>query len=230
MEINLSVTIYKMENNFSLEDIMLKVLPWWFFLAICFCMSSVSTQITLNESLDFLYTFLFFCSAFICWELLQTISHIKLFELFTKAFFKFRLPSQIFLYKNNPIISEWIRNDLLKKIKLKKDEIRLFNKEYKDVCLCPCSSKIENSFSQEIFRKLYSKVENDDKIKASNRSYLFLRVFFLEFLILAFLFFFYRKMREIWVFNLIIACIILWRVRGVAKRFVFKIVLFNIKD
>jgi len=211
-----------MENNFTLEDIMLKVLPWWFFLAICFCMSSVSTQITLNESLDFLYTFLFFCSAFICWELLQTISHIKLFELFTKAFFKFRLPSQIFLYKNNPIISEWIRNDLLKKIKLKKDEIRLFNKEYKDVCLCPCSSKIENSSSQEIFRKLYSKVENEDKIRTSNRNYLFLRVLFLEFLFIALLFFFYRNMWEIWVLDLMIAWIILWRLRGVAKWLISK--------
>lgn len=140
------------------------------------------------------------------------------------------MPSQIFLYKSNPIISNWIRDNIIKKLKLRKDEIELFNKSYKKICLCPCATKKENSISQEFFRKLYNSVEDTDKVKIANRNYLFLRAIFLEFLVLTLLFLFYWKMQNIWIITLIIDLIILWRLRGVAKWLIINTVLSNIKE
>ena len=91
-----------MHNKFTPEELIIRVIPGGFLLAVIFFAFGDDTILNLNNNLGFLYTFLFFCSAFIIGELLQTLAHEM--EWMTDIFFKFRRPSKIFLYKNNPVI------------------------------------------------------------------------------------------------------------------------------
>ena len=104
------------------------------------------------------------------------------------------MPSQIFLYKNNPIVKNVkMRNDLIKKLKLNKEDYSYFDKEYNDIKLCNIKNHNENKLSQRYFWEIYTLANGQENVKISNRNYLFLRVLFLEFLVLTILFFLYRN-------------------------------------
>jgi len=64
-----------MSDKFSIEDLIMKVMPGGFLLAIFYFLFRGKIQFNFIENLDFFYTFLFFCSAYIIGELLQTIAH-----------------------------------------------------------------------------------------------------------------------------------------------------------
>lgn len=64
-----------MQDKFTLEDLMIRVMPGGFLLAIIFFMFFNETWVDVTQNFDFLYTFFFFCSAFIIGELLQTLAH-----------------------------------------------------------------------------------------------------------------------------------------------------------
>lgn len=121
-----------MNDKFSIEELMIRILPGGFLLAFIFFQFGYSIQIILDQNLDFFYTFLFFCSSFIVGELLQTIAHEL--EFVIDIFFKFRRPSQIFLYKNNPVLkNEHKRKELLKHLHLPKQKSDPFEIDYSNL-------------------------------------------------------------------------------------------------
>ncbi len=217
-----------MTNKFTIDDLIIKIMPGGFFLTIVFIIYSEKIQLNLNNDLDFLYTFLFFCSAFIIGELLQTLAHEL--EWIIDLFFKFRRPSKVFLYKNNPILkNEYKRKELLKELKLNDEEEQIFNKNYSKLSILWWKKQKNNdNLSQNIFWKMYSKVSDLEEIKISNRNYLFVRVIIIEFLIIGILFFLNNN--NYWgLISMIIFFIFLWRGRGMARGLVFKTVLLNLK-
>lgn len=216
-----------MNDNFSIEELMIRVLPGGFLLAFIIFELGHVTEITLDQNLDFLYTFLFFCSAFIVGEILQTIAHE--FEWIIDIFFKFRRPSQVFLYKKNPIIkSDHKLSELLEHLSLPKEKIIPFQISYSDIPVIFGRKKESDDLSQSIFWKLYSKVSETEEIKICNRNYLFSRVMTIIFLIIAIVLItkgnFYASVTSFLIF-----CIFLWRSRGIARGLVFKTVLLNLK-
>lgn len=180
------------------------------------------------DHLDFFYTFLFFCSAFIVGELLQTLAHE--FEWIIDIFFKFRRPSEVFLYKNNPILkNDHKRNEMMKKL-LADEEIKIFEKEYSTLSILWWKiNKKNNELSQSIFWKLYSKVSSLDEIKTVNKNYLFVRVMMIEFFIIGSMLIL-NKNFSFGVLSIIFCLVFLWRGRGVARGLVFKTVLLNLKE
>jgi len=216
-----------MQDKFTIEELMIRVMPGGFLLAVVFFIFSDSIQLNINDNLDFLYTFFFFCSAFIIGELLQTLAHE--FEWIIDIFFKFRRPSKIFLYQNNPVVSSnYKRKELLKYLKLSKEDLKIFDKDYSDIPMFFGRKKENDNLSQSIFWKLYSEVSNTNEIKISNRNYLFVRVIMIEFLLLSILFFLSKNL-SFGTISIVIFLLFLWRGRGVARGLVFKTVLLNLK-
>lgn len=216
-----------MNDKFSIEELMIRVLPGGFLLAFIFFEFGYITEITLDQNLDFLYTFLFFCSSFIVGEILQTIAHE--FEWIIDIFFKFRRPSQVFLYKNNSIIkSDHKRSELLEHLNLSEEKIIPFQINYSDIPLVFGRKKENDDLSQSIFWKLYSKVSEAEEIKICNRNYLFSRVMTMIFLIIAIVLITKGNLYAS-VSSFLIFCIFLWRSRGIARGLVFKTVLLNLK-
>jgi len=218
-----------MEEKFSIEDLMIKVMPGGFLLAVLFFLFGDKIQFNFIENLDFLYAFLFFCSAYIIGEVLQTIAHE--IEWIIDIFFKLRRPSEIFLYKNNPIIkNEYKRNELMKNLKLEEMESKFFDQKYSQLSFWWWKkNKKSDEVSQSIFWKLYSRVNQTDEIKVANRNYLFVRVIMLEFLIIAILMVVDKSLY--WsVLSFLFCIIFLWRGRGIARGLVFKTVLLNLKN
>lgn len=219
-----------MENKFTIEDLIIKIMPGGFLLAIILFLYWDHTQLSLNENLDFFYTFLFFCCSFILGEILQTIAHE--IEFITDIFFKFRRPSEIFLYQNNPILkNEYERQEILSKLNLKEDSINIFNTPYSKLSSFWWGEnkiKSNDDLSQSIFWKLYSQVSNKEEIKMSNRSYLFTRVMMLEFLLISLILL--NKNIQLSVLCFVLFLLFLWRNRGVARVLVFKTVLLNLKE
>jgi hypothetical protein len=218
-----------MIDKFSIEDLLIKIMPGGFLLTALYFLFRNEVQFSPVENLDFFYAFLFFCSAYIVGELLQTITHE--IEWTIDIFFKFRRPSEVFLYKNNPIIeSEYARDELMEKLKLDGLEVEIFNQRYKTLSYWWWKKNKENDgISQGIFWKLYSQVSQTDEIKISNRNYLFVRVMMLEFLILGIIVIFDKNF-YLSILSFLLCIIFLWRSRGVAKGLVFKVALLNLKN
>lgn len=216
-----------MTDKFSIEDLMIKILPGGFLLAVIYFIFYNKVHVNFVDNLDFFYTFLFFCSAFIAGELLQTIAHE--IEWIIDIFFKFRRPSEIFLYKNNPIIkSEHKRDEAIEKFNLSEEYLNIFNKDYSNLSIFWWKKdKKHDEISQSIFWRLYSKVSDNDEIKASNRNYLFIRVITIEFLLISILL--YSKFFALSILSAVIFLVFLWRARGIARGLVFKTVLLNLK-
>jgi len=217
-----------MSNRFTVEDIVTRVMPGGFLLIIAYLLFGHNIQINIDRNLDIFITFLFFCSAFIIGELLQTFAHEL--EWVVNLFFKCRKPSVVFLYRNNPVLlSEHIRSDILKKLNISEQEYSVFDKDYSELTILWWKrNKTEDNLSQGCFWKLYSNVSNTNEIKLANRNYLFARVMMVEFLLISILFFLESNMVPgiistglFWVF--------LWRSRGIARGLVFKTVLLNLK-
>lgn len=218
-----------MNDKFSIEELMMRVLPGGFLLAFVFFQFGYGEQINLDQNLDFLYTFLFFCSSFIVGELLQTVAHE--IEWIIDIFFKLRRPSEVFLYKNNPILkNNYKRSEIMQQLVLKEDEAKIFDKDYSALSIFWWKKdKNSEELSQSIFWKLYSRVSDINEIKTVNRNYLFVRVIMIEFLLIAVLLFFTKNYS--WAITSTLFCLIfLWRSRGVARGIVFKTVLLSLKD
>ncbi len=218
-----------MIEKLSIEDLVIKVMPGGFFLGVIYFYYFKDLQITLNVNFDLMYTFIFFCLAFIVGEILQTIAHLS--ECIIDVFFKFRRPSKVFLYKNNPVMkSDYKRNELLNFLNLNEEKSEIFNKKYKDLHFLKFwkISKNENDISQSIFWKLYTNVSNSEEVKVSNRGYLFVRVIMIVFLLLS-LIFFYEDEVKYTIFCILMFLTFLWRSRGYARGLVFKVVLLNLK-
>jgi len=217
-----------MQDKFTIEELMIRVLPGGFLLAVTFFVFSNGSQMNLSNNLDFLYTFLFFCVAFILGELLQTLAHE--FEWIIDMFFRCRRPSKVFLYKENPILNNnYKREELINFLNLQENEREVFEKRYSDIPFFFKRNKKNDDLSQSIFWKLYSKVSDLEEVKIANRNYLFVRVMLIEFLLLS-VCFFYNKNLYFSFLSLIITFIFLWRGRGCAKGLVFKTVLLNLKE
>ncbi len=217
-----------MNDKFTIEELLIRVMPGGFLLAVLFLIYGDKIEFQWIDELDFLYTFLFFCSAFIVGELLQTLAHEL--EWIINLFFKLRRPSKIFLYKENPILkNEHIRKELIEYLDLPENELNIFNKKYTDLSILWWKfSKKEDELSQSIFWKLYSQVSDSNEIIKFNRNYLFVRVIMISFLLIGILFFFEGNISIAFSF-IMIFLLFLWRCRGVARGLVFKTVLLNLK-
>ncbi len=216
-----------MTSKFTIDDLLIRIMPGGFFLAITFLIYGNNIQLNLIDNLDFLYTFLFFCSAFIVGELLQTLAHEL--EFIVDIFFKFRRPSEIFLYKENPITkNEYTRKDLIKYLNLSEDEMKIFEKSYDKLSIRK-KDKDDNKLSQSYFWKIYSQVSDFEEVKIFNRNYLFIRVITIEFLLISGILFFVEKNIYHGIIGFIIFFIFLWRSRGLARGLVFKTILLNLK-
>ncbi|MBT3210200.1 MAG: hypothetical protein HN704_00835 [Bacteroidetes bacterium] len=218
-----------MLGKFSLEDIIIKVLPGGFFLAILYYLYGQDFPFELSKNFDFLYTFVFFCIAFITGEILQTLAHQL--EKLVDIFFKLRRPSEVFLYANNPVLkNKNIRIELLDYLKLTKEQSNIFSIYYCDLPFLKFwkINKEDNAVSQSIFWRLYSNVSENEEVKTSNRGYLFVRVIVIVFLILGICFFIESNVL-IGLICALLFWIFLWRCRGYARGLVFKVVLLNLK-
>lgn len=207
------------------EDLLIRVLPGGFLVAIIFFISNF--QLKLNNKFDFLYSFLFFCVAFIAGEVLQTISHIL--EFIVNVFFKGYKPSEVFLYKNNPILpNENIRQRLLVSLNLSDEDKNVFEKEYKQRSfICKKKDKAKE-ISQGYFWKIYTAVEDNEIIKKSNINYLFLRVIMIDFLIVS-VYLMLSGFGRYGLLAFMIFLILLWRARGLARGLVLKTALIYLK-
>ena len=218
-----------MLEKFSIDEFMIRVMPGGVFLAVLYFLYGKYFSLAITESNDLLYTFIFFCVSFIIGELLQTLAHES--EWIIDIFFKFRRPSEIFLYKNNPVLkSDHQRNNVIKHLKLSEDEKQIFNTDYKKLSFLKVwkIDRGNNAISQSIFWTLYSQVSDLDEIKTSNRGYLFVRVTMLLFLLITILLFINYNI-NLGLISLGVFIIFLWRSRGYARGLVFKIVLLNLK-
>lgn len=212
-------------GKITLEDLLIRVLPGGFLISLIFFVSNF--QLSLNDKFDFLYSFIFFCVAFIAGEVLQTISHIL--EFIVNIFFKGYKPSGVFLFKNNPIIpNENIRQRLLASLNLSDEEKNIFEKEYKQrPVICRKKDKAKE-ISQGYFWKIYTTVEDNDIIKRSNINYLFLRVIMIDFMIVS-VYLMLSGFSRYGLLTFVIFLILLWRARGLARGLVLKTALIYLK-
>ncbi len=218
-----------MLDKFSIDELMIKIMPWGFFLWILLFLFWDIFSFQLDEKLDFFYTFVFFCIAFITWEILQTIAHE--IEGIVDVFFKFLRPSEIFLYKGNPIISDKRRWLIIEKLNMSQNELQEFNRSYKDIPFLRKGKQFQSwiSLSQDYFWELYSQVRGSEEIKIVNRSYLFVRVMMTTFFLLSLITVlgWYTILSILfWLLSLIF----LWRSRWCAKSLVLNAILFSLKN
>lgn len=218
-----------MSDKFTIEDLMIKIMPGGFFIAVMYFLFRDKISLTLVDNLDFLYTFLFFCSAFMVGEILQTIAHLN--EWIIDLFFKRRRPSNIFLYNNNPVLrSAEKKLELLDKLSLNPEDVSGFNKDYKKLSFWKKKrDKKFDNISQSIFWKLYSNVSDGEEIKSSNRNYLFVRGITIELIIISVILLICKNF-YFFAGTSVISIIFLWRARGLARGLVFKTVLLNLKN
>lgn len=216
-----------MKEGFSIEDLFIKIIPGGFLIGVLYFLYSDKIPLKIDAGLDFFYTFLFFTFAYLTGEVIQTISN-ELKRLIY-IFFKFYQPSEIFLYKNNPIIkSEHNREDVIKELKLNEEDIIFYNTEYKDLpwffgktdsnCKCNIS-----------FWKLYTKVSNTEEVKAFNRGFLLVRGITFTLLSLSIIFL-VKKIFILSIISFVLFLLFLWRARGMARTLIFKTVMLNLKN
>ena len=215
-----------MTEKFSLEDLFIKIIPGGVLMGILYLMYGNQIDIELVKGLDFFYTFLFFTFSFLAGELIQIIA--RELEWIIYLFFKFYKPSEIFIYKNNPVLkNKHIRDKLITHLSLDTNDQTYFSKEYKDLPLFWWKREKQDK-SQSLFWKLYTKVSSDNEMKIFNRNFLFVRAITFVFLFISILFYIEENIK----FSLISASLFilfLWRARGMARTLVFKTVLLNLK-
>ncbi len=218
-----------MLDKFSIDELMIKVMPWGFFLWILMFLFWDAISFQLDEKLDFFYTFVFFCVAFITWEILQTIAHE--IESIVDVFFKFLRPSEIFLYKWNPIISDKRRWLIIEKLNIPQNELQEIDKSYKDIPFLRKRKQFQSwvNLSQHYFWELYSQVRGNDEIKIVNRNYLFVRVMMTSFFLLSLIAALVSHSVLSMLFWLL-SLIFLWRSRWCARSLVFSTILCSFKN
>lgn len=215
-----------MTEKFTLEDLFIKIIPGGVLIGVLFFIFHDNIELKLDKGLDFFYTFLFFTFSFLAGELIQTIAHE--FEWIIFSFFKFYKPSEIFLYRSNPILkNDFIREQIIEHLNLDEDEQTYFNKTYKELPLLWWKREKQNK-AQSIFWKLYSQISSESEIKIFNRNFLLVRAITFSTLGISVLLFI--KDQNNWAITTSVLFILfLWRARGMARTLIFKTVLLNLK-
>ena len=215
-----------MTEKFTLEDLFIKIIPGGFLIGVLFFVFNDNIDLKLDEGLDFFNTFIFFTFSFLAGELIQTIAHE--FEFIIFSFFKFYKPSEIFLYKKNPVIkNDFIRKQIIEHLNLDKDIQTYFDKTYKELPLLWWKRENQNK-AQTFFWQLYSKISSESEIKIFNRNFLMIRAITFSTLLISILLFF--KGQNGWALTTsIIFFLFLWRARGMARTLIFKTILLNLK-
>ena len=163
-----------MTEKFTLEDLLIKIIPGGVLIGVLYFLFSDQIYLKIEKGLDFFYTFLFFTFSFLAGEVIQTIAHEL--EWIIYSFFKFYKPSEVFLYKENPVLkNEHIRQRLINHIELEPSEIETFEKTYKELPILWWKREKQKK-TQSIFWKLYSEVSSETEIKVFNRNFLFGRM------------------------------------------------------
>lgn len=214
-----------MKDKFTIEDFFIKIIPGGILLGVLYFMYGKSLNIEIQKGLDVLYTTVFLVFSFLIGEIIQTIAHEC--EWLINIFFKFYKPSEIFLYKDNPVIkNERIREQIMDYLSIPDKEKKFFENEYKELPLWKKRQK--QIISQSYFWKLYTNVNDKDIIKVFNRNYLYMRAIVFLFLILSILFLL-KEQNVLFATSILLFLIFLWRARGMARTLVFKTVILNLK-
>lgn len=215
-----------MTEKFTLEDLFIKIIPGGVLIGVLYFVFYDTIEIKLDKGLDFFYSFLFFTFSFLAGELIQTIAHE--FEWIIFCFFKFYKPSEIFLYRSNPVLkNDFIRNQIIEHLNLDKDEQAYFDKSYKELPIFWWKREKQNK-AQSIFWKLYSQISSESEIKLFNRNFLLVRGITFSILIMSILLFINNQ--NGWaIITSILFILFLWRTRGMARTLIFKTVLLNLK-
>ncbi len=213
-----------MKDKFTIEDLFMKIIPGGVMLGMLYFTFGEKLTISLEKGLDFFYTFMFFTFSYLLGEIIQTISHELEWMVF--SFFKFYKPSEIFLYKENPVLkNELIRSQILKVLEIPSESE--FNISYKSLPLFRKRQKQKKA--QSFFWQLYSNISDLEELKTFNRNYLLVRAILVVCLSSAIIFFIEENRilmyvsSSLWLF-------FLWRARGMARTLVFKTVLLNLKN
>lgn len=177
-----------MTDKFSLEDLLINILPGWFVIIMIwlfyhfqFPLSLDSEKLKVVLGNDFLLTSAFIISSFIVGEILQTMAHLKPIEKFFDIFTKWQRPSEIFLLKNNPVVTDYFLN------KLTKYDTRISNLwSYKNISWWHIFwwKNKDSKECQDIFNEIYTEVRENKILQYSNAKYLFTRVLTSIFLLL----------------------------------------------
>lgn len=212
-----------MVEKFSLNDLFMRIMPGGTCLGAIVLICHYNFNIQLIKELEFIYVFMFFTFSYVIGEILQTISHE--IEHFTMIFFKFYLPSEIFLYKNNPILKENIKlQKIIDLVDLTDQEKEIIKEiDYKKL---PLFSERNNfteakNINQRCFLQLYHDVH--DKVTDFNRGYLFARCMTCMFLFVSVILLF-CKCYEFGVIIFAVFLLFMWRLRGMARTLVFKVI------
>ena len=215
-----------MTEKFTIEDLFIRIIPGGVFISFLFFMYGDSLDLTQLKGMDILFTFLFFVFSFLLGELLQTLAH--LIERVIYIFFRFYKPSEIFIFKNNPIINnENIRLKIVEYLSLSQKDPELCEMEYKQLPVFKKNKKVQKKV-QSYFWQLYTDISSEKEIQIFNRSYLLIRAITFEFILMAVFLLIERNFSLVFV-SLGIFLIFLWRARGMARMLVFKTVLINLK-
>jgi len=193
-------------------------------LVVLYLVFGKKLNLNLDKNLDFLYTFIFFTFSYLFGEIIQTIAHELEWIIF--SFFKFYKPSEIFLYKDNPVLkNENIRSKLFKHLDLSLDTDYI--EGYKTLPIVWWKREKQQR-SQSFFWQLYTNVSDSDELKTFNRSYVQIRAILIVFCSSAIIFYLTDK-NELAHTCIILWLICLWRARGMARNLVFKTVMLNLK-
>lgn len=215
-----------MNEKFTLEDLFIKIIPGGTLVGILYFVYGNQLNLELAKGLDFFYTFLFFTFSFLTGEIIQTIAHEL--EFLVNLFFKRNKPSQVFLYKENPVLkNENIRLQIIEHLSIDDETSTHFNKSYKDLHWFKKDTKIKNK-CQGYFWKIYTNVSNENEIKIFNRNYLLTRGITIVCLISIVIFSIEQNLLLI-ICSIVLSLMFLWRTRGMARTLVFKTVLLNLK-
>jgi len=213
-----------MVEKFSLDDLFMRIMPGGIFLGTIILIYYSSGDVKYVKELNFLYVFMFFTISYVVGELLQTIAH-KL-DHCLMVFYKFYMPSEIFLYKNNPVIKDDIKlEELIKVCDLTEEEKEIINNiDYE--ALFWFKSRISIQTAQKISRRCFWKMYHnvDESVQVFNRGYLFVRCLTCMFLMIFLILLFYKQY-EFCLFSFIMFSILLYRLRGMSRMLVFKVVL-----
>lgn len=215
-----------MTEKFTLEDLLIKIIPGGVLIGVLYFLFSEQIDLKIEKGLDFFYTFLFFTFSFLAGEIIQTIAHEL--EWMIYSFFKFYKPSEIFMYKENPVLkNEHIRQRLFDHLNLETSEQGSFETTYKALPFWWWKREKQNK-SQSYFWKLYSEVSSEAEIKIFNRNFLFVRAIAFVALGISILLFI-KDIDVLAIISFALFFLFLWRARGMARTLVFKTVMLNLK-
>jgi len=216
-----------MVEKFSLDDLFMRIMPGGIFLGIIILIYYSTGNVKYVKELDFLYLFMFFTISYVIGEIIQTIAHML--DRFITPFYKFYMPSDIFLYKNNPVVEDKIRvEDIIKECGLTEEEEVIINSiDYKNLSWFKDRKAMNEAkkISNRCFCKMYHNVY--DSVQIFNRGYLFTRGMTCMFFIVSILLLINNNFKLL-LLSMIIFCLFLWRLRGTARTLVFKVVCGNL--